>query len=148
MGFSSKEEKSRRVVRVVKTVFFLITMLISLLLFSAPVLLVIADTLLPSAILSAAASSPLPSSSSSPLETLSFHFRNYDFRYSLIDIPLISVLRSIIIICKLPTPKKNKKISNFSKIFCFSESKFFHFFLKVFMGFATGRGCREGRIWG
>lgn len=99
MGFSSKEEKSRRVVRVVKTVFFLITMLISLLLFSAPVLLVIADALLPSAILSAAAAAPLPSSSSSPLETLSFHFRNYDFRYSLIDIPLISILRSIIIIC-------------------------------------------------
>lgn len=122
MGFSSKEEKSRRVVRVVKTVFFLITMLISLLLFSAPVLLVIADTLLPSAILSAAASAPLPSSSSSPLESLSFHFRNYDFRYSLIDIPLISILRSIIIICKPPTPiKQKKKTSNFSKLFCFSE---------------------------
>ncbi|XP_024020507.1 uncharacterized protein LOC112091345 isoform X2 [Morus notabilis] len=106
---SSKEEKSRRVVRVVKTVFFLITMLISLLLFSAPVLLVIADALLPSAILSASAFPPTrppppaaaaaSPSSSSPLETLSFHFRNYDFRYSLIDIPLISILRSLIILC-------------------------------------------------
>lgn len=97
---SSKEEKSRRVVRVVKTVFVLITMLISLLLFSAPVLLVIADALLPSAILSASAAAVAASpSSSSPLETLSFHFRNYDFRYSLIDIPLISILRSLIILC-------------------------------------------------
>uniref|UniRef100_A0A803P181 MENTAL domain-containing protein n=1 Tax=Cannabis sativa TaxID=3483 RepID=A0A803P181_CANSA len=85
-------------------------MLISLLLFSAPVLLVIADTLLPSAILSASLSphhtasfhddtaNPIPTSYS-PLETLSFHFRNYDFRYSLIDIPIISIVRSAVIIC-------------------------------------------------
>ncbi|KAL5568558.1 hypothetical protein UlMin_025133 [Ulmus minor] len=98
MGFS-KEEKSRRVLRVVKTLFFLITMLVSLLLFSAPVLLVIADTLLPSAILSASLSPPPSSSSPFSLETLSFHFRNYDFRYSLIDIPLISIIRSAVIIC-------------------------------------------------
>ncbi|KAG6728755.1 hypothetical protein I3843_02G168500 [Carya illinoinensis] len=93
MGFS-KEERSKRVLRGVKTMFFLITMLISLLLFSAPVLLVIADTLLPSALLSASLS-PLPLS----LQTLSSHLQNYDFRYSLIDIPLISIIRSAIIIC-------------------------------------------------
>ncbi|PON86615.1 MENTAL domain containing protein [Trema orientale] len=99
MGFS-KEEKSKRVLRIVKTLFFLITMLMSLLLFSAPVLLVITDTLLPSAILSASLSPHNTASlSSSPLETLSFHFRNYDFRYSLIDIPIISILRSAVIIC-------------------------------------------------
>ncbi|XP_062092504.1 uncharacterized protein LOC133798279 [Humulus lupulus] len=104
MGFC-KEEKSKRVLRIIKTVFFLITMLISLLLFSAPVLLVIADTLLPSAILSASisprhtASSQDNPTSSSPLEILSFHFRNYDFRYSLIDIPIISIVRSAVIIC-------------------------------------------------
>ncbi|KAF4395735.1 hypothetical protein G4B88_013509 [Cannabis sativa] len=109
MGFL-KEEKSKRVLRIIKTVFFLITMLISLLLFSAPVLLAIADTLLPSAILSASLSphhtasfhddntNPIPTSYS-PLETLSFHFRNYDFRYSLIDIPIISIVRSAVIIC-------------------------------------------------
>ncbi|KAJ6892865.1 hypothetical protein NC651_025929 [Populus alba x Populus x berolinensis] len=45
MGFA-KEEKSKKVLRGVKTVFFLISMLISFLLFSAPILLVIADTLL------------------------------------------------------------------------------------------------------
>jgi hypothetical protein len=95
MGFS-KDERSKRLMRAVKTLFFLITMLISLLLFSAPVLLVIADTLLPSALLSASLS---PSSSLS-LQTLSSHLQNYDFRYSLIDIPLISIIRSAIIICK------------------------------------------------
>lgn len=93
MGFP-KEEKSKRVLRGVKTLFFLITMLISLLLFSAPVLLVIADTLLPSALLSASLS-PHPLS----LATISSHLRNYDFRYSLIDIPLISIVRSAVIIC-------------------------------------------------
>ncbi|KAI5670502.1 hypothetical protein M9H77_10866 [Catharanthus roseus] len=95
MGFSSKEEKSKKLVRWIKTLFFLITMLISLLLFSAPILLVIADALLPSALLSASLS---PSSSFS-LQTLSSHLTNYDFRYSLIDIPLISIIRSAVILC-------------------------------------------------
>ncbi|KAF3433455.1 hypothetical protein FNV43_RR24557 [Rhamnella rubrinervis] len=101
MGFS-KEEKSRRVWRGVKTVFFLITMLISLLLFSAPVLLAVADTLLPSALLSASLSPDhqYPSNSfPSSLESFTFHLQNYDFRYSLIDIPIISILRSAVIIC-------------------------------------------------
>ncbi|KAG8644887.1 uncharacterized protein LOC110624582 [Manihot esculenta] len=93
MGFA-KEEKS--IIRVLKTVFFLIALLISFLLFSAPVLLVIADTVLPFSLLSASLSS---SSSSLSFKTLSSHFSNYDFRYSLIDIPLISIIRSSIIIC-------------------------------------------------
>ncbi|MFQ6647925.1 hypothetical protein Gotur_021905 [Gossypium turneri] len=91
MGFS-KEEKSRRILRVFKTVFFLVTMVISFLVFSAPVFLVIADTILPSALLSASLSPP-------SLQTLYSHFTNYDFRNSLIDIPLISIIRSAIIIC-------------------------------------------------
>ncbi|MBA0870269.1 hypothetical protein Goshw_010176, partial [Gossypium schwendimanii] len=93
MGFS-KEEKTRRILRGFKTVFFLITMVISFLVFSAPVFFVIADTLLPTALLSAS----IPPSSSL-LKTLCSHFSNYDFRYSLIDIPLISIIRSAVIIC-------------------------------------------------
>ncbi|GLT51466.1 hypothetical protein SLA2020_248740 [Shorea laevis] len=93
MGFV-KEEKLRKVWRGLKTLFFLITMVISFLLFSAPFLLAIADTLLPSALLSASLS---PSSLS--LGSLSSHFNNYDFRYSLIDIPLISIIRSSVILC-------------------------------------------------
>lgn len=87
MGFS-KEEKSKRILRGVKIVFFLINMFISLLLFSTPVLLVIADAIVPSAILSA----------SSPTSIFS-HFENYDFGYSLIDIPLVSIARSLVIFC-------------------------------------------------
>ena len=96
MGFV-KEEKVTRLIRAIKTVFFLITLLISFLFFSAPVLLAVADTILPSALLSASLSS---SAFLSP-QTLSAHFRDYDFRYSLIDIPLVSILRSLLIICKI-----------------------------------------------
>ncbi|XP_073124505.1 uncharacterized protein [Henckelia pumila] len=78
--------------RWMKTLFFLVAMLISLLLFSAPILFIIADALLPSALLSAA----LPPIS---LRTLYFYLRDYDFRHSLIDIPLISIIRSAIILC-------------------------------------------------
>ncbi|XP_074308148.1 uncharacterized protein LOC141643026 [Silene latifolia] len=91
MGFA-KEEKSKRMIRAIKTVFFLITLLISFLFFSAPVLIAVADTIIPSALLSA-------SLSNSSLQSISSHFNNYDFRFSLIDIPLISILRSIVIIC-------------------------------------------------
>ncbi|KAI4384531.1 hypothetical protein MLD38_002673 [Melastoma candidum] len=96
MGFGlPKDERLRRVSRGAKTMFFLLTMLISLLLLSAPILIVIADTLLPSALLSAS----LPTSSLSLSETISSHFAEYDFRYSLVDVPLVSILRSAIIIC-------------------------------------------------
>ncbi|XP_022890023.1 uncharacterized protein LOC111405398 [Olea europaea var. sylvestris] len=94
MGFSKLEEKTKRILRWIKTLFFLITMLMSLLLFSAPIFLAIADALLPSAILSASLSS-----SKLTLQTLSSYLKNYDFRYSLIDIPLISIVRSALILC-------------------------------------------------
>ncbi|XP_031093988.1 uncharacterized protein LOC115998537 [Ipomoea triloba] len=84
-----KEEKRNRVLRWIKTLFFLITMLISLLMFSAPILVGIADAVLPSALLSASWS---PASLSSILSS-------YDFRYSLVDIPLVSIVRSAIILC-------------------------------------------------
>ncbi|CAA0836610.1 Alpha/beta hydrolase related protein [Striga hermonthica] len=105
MGILFKEDKSptkRPVVvvvvpRWVKALFFLITMLISLLLFSAPVLLVIADALLPSAFMSAAlrpaAAPPLG------LRAISDQLSSYDFRSSLVDIPIVSVIRSAIILC-------------------------------------------------
>ncbi|KAL8050202.1 hypothetical protein ABFX02_06G067500 [Erythranthe guttata] len=99
MGLLKDEKALKRVVvivfpRWIKTLFFLITMFFSLLLFSAPILLVIADALLPSAFLSAALS---PSSLN--LQTITSHLNNYDFRYSLVDIPLVSVIRSAIIFC-------------------------------------------------
>ncbi|KAL4368798.1 hypothetical protein GQ457_05G032030 [Hibiscus cannabinus] len=90
MGFS-KEEKWRRIWRVLKTVFFLTTMGVSFLVLSAPVFLGLADAILPSALLSASLS---PS-----LKTICSYFDNYDFRSSLIDIPIISFIRSAVIIC-------------------------------------------------
>jgi len=115
MAFSSKEEKSKRIMRGLKTVFFLITMVISLLLFSAPVLLVVADALLPSALLSTISSSSLS------LENLAFHFHDYDFRYSLVDIPLISIIRSFIIFCKYTHQKSYKSFFSLVANFGFNQ---------------------------
>ncbi|KAL9688166.1 hypothetical protein QQ045_032582 [Rhodiola kirilowii] len=90
MALIFKEEKqTMRALRAVKTVFFLVSMLISFLVFSAPVLLVIADALIPTALLSAT----LPQNSS-----ITALLSDYDFTLSLIDIPLASLARSAIII--------------------------------------------------
>ncbi|KAL3614642.1 hypothetical protein CASFOL_041399 [Castilleja foliolosa] len=45
--------------------------------------------------MSAAFSPPSPSIN---LQTISSHLNRYDFRYSLIDIPLVSIIRSAIIL--------------------------------------------------
>ncbi|VFQ80432.1 unnamed protein product [Cuscuta campestris] len=89
MGFSKDENI---VVRWIKIVFFLLSMLISLLILSAPVVLVIADALLPSALFSASLSP------ATPLPSLSSLLRSYDFRSSLVDIPVVSILRSAVIL--------------------------------------------------
>ncbi|CAN1315619.1 hypothetical protein LINPERPRIM_LOCUS29761 [Linum perenne] len=99
MGFT-KEEKAKRVLRGIKTVFFIITMIFSFLIFSAPVLFVIADALLPVSLLSAS----LSPSSLSP-HTLFTDLSNFDFCYSLVDIPLISIIRSAVIFCKFAKPR-------------------------------------------
>ncbi|KAG9150240.1 hypothetical protein Leryth_009809 [Lithospermum erythrorhizon] len=91
-----KCEKTQKILilRWIKTMFVLMTMFVSLMLVSTPVIIVLADALLPSALLSASLSS-----SSLSFNTLSSNFNNYDFRYSLIDIPFISIIRSVIILC-------------------------------------------------
>ncbi|KAK1409352.1 hypothetical protein QVD17_35878 [Tagetes erecta] len=102
MGFL-KDERSKKALRGFKTLFFLVTMIISFLFFSAPILLAVADALLPTALLSASLSPPSDSIYSTPsftfIQTLKSHLTNYDFRYSLIDIPIISIIRSAIILC-------------------------------------------------
>ncbi|CAF2170760.1 unnamed protein product [Brassica napus] len=103
MGLISKEEisKTRRysssLWRCIKTIFVLFTMFLSFILFSAPIFLSVADAVLPSIILSSFSSLLRLSPAS-----VSSHISNYDFRYSLIDIPLISIIRSSIILCKYP----------------------------------------------
>ncbi|KAI3939081.1 hypothetical protein MKX01_001949 [Papaver californicum] len=97
-GILNKEDqKFNRGLRAVKTLFFFVSMLISLLLFSAPVLLVLTDAILPSAILSLSIPSSQLNTISSSLQN--FSYTNYDFRFSLIDIPLLSIVRSFIILC-------------------------------------------------
>ncbi|KAI3888647.1 hypothetical protein MKW92_002105 [Papaver armeniacum] len=91
------DQKFNRGLRAVKTLFFFVSMLISLLLFSAPVLLVLTDAILPSAILSLSLPSSQLDSISSSLQN--FSYSNYDFRSSFVDIPLLSIVRSFIILC-------------------------------------------------
>ncbi|KAL8192893.1 hypothetical protein R6Q57_027341 [Mikania cordata] len=104
MGFL-KDERSKRALRGFKTLFFLITMIISFMFFSAPILFAVADALLPAALLSASLSAPSdtpfpdPAPAFSFLQTLNSQLTHYDFRYSLIDIPIISIIRSAIILC-------------------------------------------------
>ncbi|XP_004235721.2 uncharacterized protein [Solanum lycopersicum] len=81
-------EKLRRCLR---TIYFMVVMLVSLLMLSAPVMVVIGDVLLPSVLIS----------SFTCVRCYSFkeHLQRYDFRTSLMDIPLVSILRSLIISC-------------------------------------------------
>ncbi|PPD75123.1 hypothetical protein GOBAR_DD27949 [Gossypium barbadense] len=81
-------EKGRRIVR---TAFFMVAMLTSLLASSLPLLAAIGDIMIPSLLLS--------SFTCVTCYGLKEHFRRYAFKYSLTDIPLVSILRSIIIIC-------------------------------------------------
>ncbi|RRT54167.1 hypothetical protein B296_00037710 [Ensete ventricosum] len=78
-----------------KTLFFLFAMLASLLLLVAPPLLTaVIDLLLPlAAVLSAASNSPL---SASPL---SAQLKSFDFQTSLVDLPLVSAARCLLILC-------------------------------------------------
>ncbi|XP_059644679.1 uncharacterized protein LOC132286370 [Cornus florida] len=81
-------EKLRRFVR---TVYFMVAMVASLLILSAPLLVAIVDILVPCVLIS----------SFTCVRCYSFkeHLRRYAFKSSLTDIPMVSVIRSIIIAC-------------------------------------------------
>lgn len=83
-------EKARRCVR---TVFFMVAMFMSLLVSSLPVLVAIVDVLVPTFLLS----------SFTCLTCYGFkeHLTRYAFKSSLTDIPLVSLIRSFLVICKL-----------------------------------------------
>ncbi|XP_073001743.1 uncharacterized protein [Typha latifolia] len=73
-----------------KTLFFLLSMLASLLFICAPpLLIVVLDLLLPPSLLS----------TSLHHDSLSSRLKNFTFRSSLIDVPIISIARSLIILC-------------------------------------------------
>ncbi|CAA7048930.1 unnamed protein product [Microthlaspi erraticum] len=81
-------EKARRCLR---TLFFLVAMLASLLVSSLPVLVAIGDVLVPTFLVS----------SFTCLTCYGFkeHLVRYSFKSSLTDIPLVSLLRSFLVIC-------------------------------------------------
>ncbi|KFK42427.1 hypothetical protein AALP_AA2G254700 [Arabis alpina] len=81
-------EKLRRCLR---TVFFMVAMLVSLLVSSLPVLVAIGDVLVPSFLLS----------SFTCLTCYGFkeHLNRYCFKSSLTDIPIVSLVRSFLVIC-------------------------------------------------
>lgn len=82
-------EKARRCLR---TMFFVAAMTASLLASSLPVLITVADVVVPCLIVS----SITCLTCHSPAQ----HFRQYSFKTSLIDVPLVSLIRSLVIICK------------------------------------------------
>lgn len=75
--------------RGIRTVFFMVIMLGSLLVVSAPIFVAILDIIVPSVLLRVFKS----------CHGLKADWNTYSFRSSLVDIPLISLIRSIIIIC-------------------------------------------------
>lgn len=81
-------EKIRRVIR---TIFFMFAMVASLLVSSLPLLVAVGDVLVPCVLIS----------SFSCVRCYSFreHLHRYAFKSSLIDMPLVSVIRSLIITC-------------------------------------------------
>lgn len=83
-------EKVRRGVR---TVYFMVAMVSSLLVVALPVVVAIVDALLPCLLIS----------SFTCVKCYSFreHLLRYAFKSSLVDIPLVSIIRSLVIICKV-----------------------------------------------
>lgn len=81
-------EKLRRGVR---TAYFVVVMVASLLAVSLPLVVAISDALLPCLL--------IPSFTCVGCVSLREHLRRYAFRSSLMDIPVVSIIRSIIIMC-------------------------------------------------
>ncbi|WJX48832.1 hypothetical protein P8452_35342 [Trifolium repens] len=81
-------EKVRRCIR---TVFFVVALVVSLIVTSLPVVVAVVDILVPFVLIS----------NFTCVKCYSFkeHFHRYSFKSSLMDIPLVSVLRSFVIIC-------------------------------------------------
>ncbi|XP_071691957.1 uncharacterized protein [Rutidosis leptorrhynchoides] len=77
--------------RFVRTLYFMVVMMASLLVLSLPVLVAICDVLVPCVLIS----------NFTCVDCYSFkeHLRRYSFKTSLTDIPVVSVIRSLIITC-------------------------------------------------
>ncbi|KAK6125170.1 hypothetical protein DH2020_041091 [Rehmannia glutinosa] len=81
-------EKVRRGIR---TVYFMVVMVASLLVVSLPLVVAVSDAVLPCLL--------IPSFTCVRCYTFREHLQRYSFKSSLIDIPLVSIIRSLIITC-------------------------------------------------
>ncbi|KMZ76148.1 Alpha/beta hydrolase related protein [Zostera marina] len=135
--------------RGVKTIFFVFTMIGSLLLFSAPPLLVaILDIILPTVLLHVYSSDYVPVSVGTIVERL----RPFDFKSSLVDVPLISVARSLLILfvyslCDVPGRSRGPYLG--TTLFC-SVVSVSYVAVKAcvtFDGSMRWRQSPEGSIW-
>lgn len=94
IGVSSKGKLWIRPWRWAKTLFFVLSMVASLLVVCAPpLLIVVLDLVVPTAL---ASNSSSPALSALPLAA---QLKSFDFRSSLIDLPIISAARSLLILC-------------------------------------------------
>lgn len=89
---SGKGSSAETIKRAFRTVFFMVIMVISLLVSSAPLLVSIVDVVAPCILLSTFACC-------SSCFTLNHDWAAYSFRTSLMDIPLLSLIRSLAIFC-------------------------------------------------
>ncbi|CAH1442561.1 unnamed protein product [Lactuca virosa] len=91
MAAGKKGGSFEKIRRFIRTLHFLLVMLASLLILWLPILVAIGDILVPSVLIS----------SFTCFRCYSFkeHLRRYDFRSSLIDVPVVSATRSLIITC-------------------------------------------------
>lgn len=80
-----------KVLRGVRTVYFMVTMVASLLLESLPLVVAIGDVVVPCLL--------IPSFTCVNCYGFREHLRRYAFKSSLMDIPLVSIIRSLIITC-------------------------------------------------
>jgi len=101
-------EKLRRCVR---TVFFVVALVASLAVTSLPVVVAVVDVLVPCFLIS----------NFTCVKCFSFkeHFHRYAFNSSLMDIPLVSVIRSLIILCTRHSNLWNVNINYYIVILLF-----------------------------
>jgi len=102
--------------RCIRTVFFVVALVVSLIVTSLPVVVAVVDVLVPCVLIS----------NFTCVNCYSFKqlLRRYSFKSSLMDVPLVSVLRSFIIICTLSLSLSNFFRLIFEEIVKFVFSKF------------------------
>ncbi|XP_020093550.1 uncharacterized protein LOC109713771 [Ananas comosus] len=134
-----------RLWRWAKTLFFVLTMLASLLLVCAPPLFVVVlDLLLPTSFLS----SYFRSSSRLSATRLADQFRDFHFRSSLVDVPLVSAARSLVILCAYAACGGRGVYLGITTLCSFTSACYVLVKSIVMLGVASGEWGRRHRDFG